>query len=205
MPPRRSAVPAISTPVRTTNEQGGTMKISRHYRHVLAALMPIALLTGCVSAQKYDALDAQYQQLNTTMSAEIAANQVHISRLQGAIKVTVNSELLFPSGGWQMPPAAQQTIARIAPILAQQIQEHIVVNGYTDTTPIGPELAAQGVTTNVILSEKRANTVMQFLISQGVNPAMLSEQGFGDANPVASNDTPQGRALNRRVELTLAR
>ena len=83
-------------------------------------------------------------------------------------------------------------------------QTRIMVNGYTDNTPIGPELAAQGVTTNLILSQKRADTVMQYLISQGVNPAMLTAQGFGDTNPVASNDTPQGRAQNRRVELTLA-
>ena len=45
---------------------------------------------------------------------------------------------------------------------------------------------------------------MQFMISQGVNPSMVSAKGFGDADPVASNDTPQGRAQNRRVELTLA-
>jgi flagellar motor protein MotB len=46
-----------------------------------------------------------------------------------------------------------------------QIQEHINVNGYTDNTPIGPELAQQGVTTNLILSQKRAETVMNYLIS----------------------------------------
>jgi chemotaxis protein MotB len=170
----------------------------------LAPMLAGLLLAGCVSQQKYDALDAQYNQLNTSLSSEINSNQLQITRLQGAIKVTVNSELLFPSGGWQMPPAAQATIAKIAPILAPQQQEHIIVNGYTDNTPIGPELARQGVTTNLILSERRANNVMQYLISQGVNPAMLSEQGFGDSNPVASNDTPEGRAKNRRVELTLA-
>jgi outer membrane protein OmpA-like peptidoglycan-associated protein len=45
---------------------------------------------------------------------------------------------------------------------------------------------------------------MQFLIAQGVNPSLVSAQGFGDADPVASNDTPEGRAQNRRVELMLA-
>ena len=54
------------------------------------------VLAGCVSQQKYDTLDAQYQQLNQTMSAEVAANQMQITRLQNAIKVTVNNELLFP-------------------------------------------------------------------------------------------------------------
>src|SRR5208337_507725 len=70
--------------------------------------------------------------------------------------------------------------------------------------PIGPGLKRQGVTTNLVLSQKRADNVMQFMISQGVNPSLMSSQGFGDADPVASNDTADGQAQNRRVELTLS-
>ena len=162
------------------------------------------VFAGCVSQQKYDALDAEYQQLNQTMSAEVSANQMQITRLQNAIKVTVNNELLFPSGGWQMPVEAQPTLGKIVPILAPRQQNKVKVNGYTDNVPIGPGLMREGITSNLVLSQKRADTVMQFLISQGVNPSMVSAQGFGDADPVASNDTPQGRAQNRRVELTLA-
>ena len=70
--------------------------------------------------------------------------------------------------------------------------------------PIGPGLMRQGITSNLELSQKRADTVMQFMIAQGVNPSLVSAHGFGEQDPVASNDTPQGRAQNRRVELTLA-
>ncbi|MGA2409517.1 MAG: OmpA family protein [Candidatus Binataceae bacterium] len=161
-------------------------------------------LTGCVPQSQYDALQSRYDQLNQTMSAEIASNQMQIQRLQGAIKVTVNSELLFPSGGWQMPATARHTIAKMAPILAPMQQTTIMVNGYTDNTPIGPELMREGVTSNLILSQKRADDVRYFMISQGVNPGLVTAQGFGDADPVASNDTAAGRARNRRVELTLA-
>lgn len=168
-------------------------------------------LAGCVSQAKYnqqvqanDALQQRYDQLNQTMSTEINSNQMHIERLQNAIKVTVNDQLLFPSGDWQMPAAAQQTIAKMAPILAPMQQTRIIVNGYTDNVPIGPGLIRQGVTSNLILSQKRAENVMQFMISQGVNAALISAQGFGDADPVASNATEEGRAQNRRVELTLA-
>jgi chemotaxis protein MotB len=164
----------------------------------------LLVLAGCVSQQKYDALETRYQQLNQTMSTEIAANQMQITRLQNAIKVTVNDELLFPSGDWEMPVEAQQTIGKIAPILAPMQQTKIQVNGYTDNVPIGPGLVRQGITSNQMLSQKRADNVMQFMISQGVNPSMVSAKGFGDADPVASNDTPEGRAKNRRVELTLA-
>jgi chemotaxis protein MotB len=168
------------------------------------ACTAMLVLAGCVSQQKYDTLDAQYQQLNETMSAEVAANQMQITRLQNAIKVTVNDELLFPSGDWQMPPEAQRTLSKIVPILAPKQQTKLKVNGYTDNVPIGPGLMREGITSNLELSQKRADTVMQFLIAQGVNPSLVSAQGFGAANPVASNDTPEGRAQNRRVELTLA-
>ena len=62
----------------------------------------------------------------------------------------------------------------------------------------------QGITSNLELSQRRADTVMQYLISQGVKPGLLSARGFGEADPVASNNTPAGQAQNRRVELTLA-
>ena len=100
------------------------------------------ILSACVPAQQYDALENDYNQLNQRLSGEIGPQQVHITRLQGAIKVAVNSELLFPSGGWQMPPAAAQTIAKMAPILAPFQQTTIIVTGYTDNVPIGPELRA---------------------------------------------------------------
>jgi chemotaxis protein MotB len=103
-----------------------------------------------------------------------------------------------------MPPAAAQTIAKMAPILAPFQQTTIIVTGYTDNVPIGPELRQQGVENNQQLSLRRAQTVADFLVSQGVNPNLISAQGSGDADPVAPNDTPQGRAQNRRVELTLA-
>jgi chemotaxis protein MotB len=106
-----------------------------------------------------------------------------------------------------MPIDAQQTIAKMAPIPAPMQQTKIMVNGYTDNVPIGPGLMRQGITSTLILSQKRADNVMQFMISQGVNSSLISAQGFGDSDPVAWiawNDTSEGRAQNRRVELTLA-
>ena len=103
-----------------------------------------------------------------------------------------------------MPPSAAQTISKMAPILAPFQQTTIIVTGYTDNVPIGPELRQQGIENNQQLSLKRAQTVANFLVSQGVKPNLVSARGLGDAEPVASNDTPQGRAQNRRVELTLA-
>jgi len=180
------------------------MLITRRIPHFIIPVLLSGVIAACVPAQQYDALENDYNQLNQQLSGEIASQQVHITRLQGAIKVAVNSELLFPSGGWQMPPAAAQTIAKMAPILAPFQKTTIIVTGYTDNVPIGPELARQGVTSNQQLSLRRAQSVANYLVSQGVNPALVQTRGLGEADPIAPNDTPQGRAQNRRVELTLA-
>jgi chemotaxis protein MotB len=174
-----------------------------------AAALPLAafLLSACVSQSKYDELQAQTQQLqsqNQQLQGKVAADQAQITRLQGAIKYTVNSDLLFASGSWEMSAAGKQVIAKMAAKLAPTQQAKLVVNGYTDNAPVGRDLIRRGVTTNQDLSQRRADAVMQFMISQGLNPGLVSAQGHGDTDPVAPNDTPGGRAQNRRVEITIA-
>jgi len=166
----------------------------------MLTLTTLLLFAGCVSRQKYDALEARYQEL----ALEISSHQMQMARLQDAIKVTVNDELLFPQGGWKMGTKARQTIATLVPILASMQQTIIMVNGYTDSMPIGRRLMRRGITSNLLLSQKRADSVMHFMISQGMDPSSVSAHGFGDAEPVASNDTVTGRARNRRVELLVA-
>ena len=174
---------------------------------LLFPLVAPVLLSACVSQSSYDALQAKYQQAqqqNTALSNQVAADKAQICRLQGAIRYTVNSDLLFPSGGYQMSERGKQIISGFAAKLAPTQQNKILVSGYTDNAPIGPALQRQGITSNEILSQKRAEDVMQYLLSQGVKPDLISAQGFGDTNPVAPNDAAQGRAQNRRVELSLA-
>jgi chemotaxis protein MotB len=178
-----------------------------NYRVLMVSLLSTTLLTGCVWQSDYDALQAQYQQLQTQnqqLQEQLTASQQQNSRLVGAVKYVANSDLLFASGSWQMRPQGQQIIAGFAQKLAPTQQHHLLVSGYTDNAPIGAALRRQGVTSNDELSQKRADAVMQFLISQGVDPTLVSAHGYGEADPVASNDTASGRAKNRRVELSLA-
>jgi chemotaxis protein MotB len=173
---------------------------------LLFSLSASLFLSACVSQSRYDQLQAQYQQAqqqNAALSAQVASDKAQICRLQGAIKYTVNSDLLFPSGGWQMSDRGKQIIANMAAKLAPTQQNKILVSGYTDNAPIGPALQRQGITSNQDLSQKRAENVMEFLISQGVKPDLISAKGFGEADPVATNDTAKGRAQNRRVELSV--
>jgi len=170
------------------------------HRLIVVSLLSTTFLTGCVVWKSdYDKVQSRNQQLQQ----QVATDQQQISRLQATIKYTVNSDLLFAPGSWQMRPQGQQVIANLAKKLAPTQQNHLIVSGYTDNAPIGPALRQEGVTSNQDLSQKRADAVKQYLISQGVKPDLFSAQGFGDASPVASNDTAQGRGQNRRVELSL--
>ena len=174
----------------------------KHSTLLLVTVAPI--LGGCAWKSDYDAAVAENNQLKqqvASLQAQNAAASHQVNRLGGAVLYTLQGDLLFPSGGYQVSNAGKQLIGRVASQLAATQTQHIVVVGYTDNTPIGPDLARQGITSNQILSQKRAEAVMQAAIAQGVKPELLSADGQGDADPVASNNTPAGRAKNRRVEL----
>jgi chemotaxis protein MotB len=181
---------------------------------VAGVVLSPLVLSGCVWKSDYDALQAQNQQLqsqnqqlqaqNQQLQADVSASKAQVGRLQHAIAYTVNSDMLFKSGSWEMTNRGKEIIARLSEKLAPTQQNKLMVSGYTDDAPIGPRLKRQGVATNQELSQKRAETVMQYLISKGVNPGMVAAQGFGEADPVAPNDTPQGRAQNRRVVLSVS-
>jgi len=199
----RRALPALFI-----NQRGNHKAMTHDLKRkvLLFPLLAPVLLSACVSQSTYDQLQAQYRQVqqeNVALQTQVAADKTQICRLAGAIKYTVNSDLLFTSGGWDMSERGKQIIANMAAKLAPTQQNKVLVSGYTDNKPVGPALARQGVTSNQDLSQKRADNVMAFLISQGVKPDMISAKGFGDADPVASNDTPQGRSQNRRVELSV--
>ena len=120
-----------------------------------------------------------------------------------SVLYTVNSDLAFQPGGWELSPAGKEEFAQIVHKLGPSQSRSLYVSGFTDSTPIGPELRASGIESNLQLSQMRADNVRTFLISQGLNPNLVLSKGFGDADPAASNATSEGRAKNRRVELSL--
>ena len=77
------------------------------------------------------------------------------------------------------------------------------IYGYTDNQPVGGALKSKGIVDNLDLSSKRANEVVRYLTSKGINPSIISGKGRGDTHPVAGNDTKQGRAQNRRIEVVV--
>lgn len=169
---------------------------------VLCAMLAVS---GCVTKKTYDKeaqLAAEYSALNQKLSTELSGDRAEITQLQNELKVTMVNEILFPEGGWRLSPKGEQTLAKIAPTLSNLSGKQIVVQGFTDNEPIGPELRAH-FPSNLELSSARADNVARYLTSKGVPANSISAQGFGDARPVASNSTAEGRAKNRRVEIVI--
>ena len=125
------------------------MKLDLKSTRLLLSFVAPVVVSGCVWKSDYEKLQAQNQQLEqqvSRLSSEVSADKAQIARLVGAIKYTVNSDQLFPSGSYQMSPQGQDIIAKFAARLAPTQQNKLVVNGYTDNAPIGPELQRQGIT-----------------------------------------------------------
>jgi outer membrane protein OmpA-like peptidoglycan-associated protein len=105
-------------------------------------------------------------------------------------------DVLFDFGKYTLKPGARERLAKVAGILLAYPDLHVQVEGHTDN--IGSD------SFNQTLSEQRAHTVRDFLVSQGVKPNDIDAHGFGKTQPVASNDTASGRQLNRRVDLVVS-
>ncbi len=193
------------------------MKLNSHRettvtRRSQISLFAVLLVSGCVTDSAYKQEEqkanasatqaATYQKLDTQLQSEVKSNQVQIQQLQDQLKVTIVNEILFPEGGWELNRAGEQTLDKIVPTLKTLENQSIEVDGYTDNVPIGPELKSR-FPSNWELSTARATDVVRYLVSKGVNSNLLSATGFGDTHPVASNDTAEGRAKNRRIELVL--
>ena len=162
--------------------------------------LTMLMLSACVWQSDYDKLQAQNQQLQ----AQNQQLQAQVAGLQREARFVEEGDLLFPEGGYQLSAAGKAELSNnIVPKLTGLQNAKVVVYGYTDNLPVGPQLQRAGINDNLTLSSRRAGDVVTFLVSQGVNPNIISAKGFGDTHPVAPNDTPADRAKNRRIEITV--
>ncbi|NOZ84799.1 MAG: OmpA family protein [Deltaproteobacteria bacterium] len=140
-----------------------------------------------------------YDDLMNKMQKEIKAGKVAISRLKGRMTVSLKDKILFSSGQVKLNPEGKEALAKLAEVLKTLNDKVIQVEGHTDNIPI----RSKRFPTNWELSTARALTVVRFLQKHGVDPSRLSAAGYGPFQPVASNDTPEGRSKNRRIEIVL--
>jgi len=139
----------------------------------------------------------------TKEAARLQARDMEVERLRRELQavstdrgmVITLGDVLFSTGSAELQPGAMSTIERLAAFMIEYPTKTVVVEGYTDN--VGTEIF------NLGLSERRAASVQVALINAGVDPLRITTVGYGEAKPVASNGTAEGRQRNRRVEIVI--
>src|SRR5690554_827916 len=124
-----------------------------------------------------------------------AIEEAEVERVGEGIKLTFESGILFGFDSYELTPASQESVMELARILNEYPDTNVMVEGHTDNKG-----AAEY---NKGLSERRANSVANYLKMQGVDADRISTRGMGLENPIDTNDTEAGRAKNRRVEIAI--
>lgn len=149
-------------------------------------------------AQQQPSLDDKPNPLGDLPLDSLGAN-IAVQVNQRSVSFRISSELLFSSGEASLTVAGQQVVDRLLPVLNKLPDYTIVVEGHTDNLPI----QTARYPSNWELAAGRAGSVVRHLQSRGLNPTRLRASGYADTHPLASNASPEGRAANRRVEITL--
>jgi outer membrane protein OmpA-like peptidoglycan-associated protein len=165
----------------------------------------IAVLEGEIKAGSDPNLKAYAQKELPIIQAQLAEAQALLAGgTARALPAPLTVRPTFRSGEWSLTGADQGSLNDFAHSMAGMQQVTVTATGHTDTVPIGPELKRMGVPTNQVLSERRAESVKQYLVNQRLPAEEIQTAGRGPNEPVASNATEAGRAQNRRVEVKVA-
>jgi outer membrane protein OmpA-like peptidoglycan-associated protein len=184
-----------------------------HYTELQDKLRTSAVAQLGAERNQVNQLGSALQQTQTGLAAETAARKAADARAARAMEslnkiaqvkeesrgmvITLSGQVLFVTGKSELLPAAQDQLDQVAKALQDQGDiKPMVVEGYTDS--VGTD------SSNLTLSKNRAEAVRAYLVSKGIPSDKITSVGKGKANPVASNDTADGRANNRRVEIVIA-
>lgn len=129
------------------------------------------------------------------MRARTAGTDVQVVRQGDDLLLNIPSGINFATNSATVEPRFRETLDRVASVLSEYGQTYIDVYGHTDST--GSDSYNQG------LSERRAISVADYLSTRGVQPARIATRGFGETQPIETNETEEGRSANRRVEIKI--
>lgn len=155
-----------------------------------------------VKEEKVKEVSSTYEQLLSNMKNEIAQGQVTISELKGKLTVNMEAAILFDSGKADVKPEGLSILGKMIDTLKGVTDKAIRIEGHTDNVQISGGLT-RVFPSNWELSAARAINVTKYLQQQGLDPAFLSAAAFAEHKPVADNSSREGRAKNRRIEITL--
>ncbi len=146
-------------------------------------------------------LRGTYQALVDDLESEVASGQIRIEQLKEGIRVNIAQEVLFASGSAQLDAVGREVLLKVAAKLAE-LNYHIEIEGHSDDRPPSARLAKR-YPTNWELAGARAGSVARLFLEAGIDGQRVTASSFAEYQPVVSNDTPEGRALNRRIEIRL--
>ncbi|HEX7127085.1 MAG TPA: OmpA family protein, partial [Thermodesulfobacteriota bacterium] len=146
---------------------------------------------------------AAYDRLVNDLKQEISEGEVQISRLRDRLTVTVLDRILFDSGSARIKPGGEAVLRKVADTVRTLTDQEVHIEGHTDNVPIKATYR-HVFPTNWELSTARATGVARFLQEQtAVDPTRLAAVGYGEYRPVQPNESEEGRAQNRRIEIVL--
>lgn len=170
------------------------------------------------SLQNIGAKDAYIQTLQQQMAYKDSLNMVLVMNLKGAIGniededinikvdkgvvyIDISDKLLFKSGSYDVTDRAKEVLGKVALVLKNQPDIEFMVEGHTDNVPFRGNAS---LIDNWDLSVKRATAIVRLLQKQyGLDPAKMAAAGRGEYHPVGTNDTKEGKALNRRTRIVI--
>jgi len=179
-------------------------------------LIGVFILSGCAivlrpgrrsDIERIEVLEEELKELKSTkdileerLAQEIKDKQIRLRMAEKGLVITFVAEVLFDSGKAKLREESFLILDKVAKILREEVSTHnIGIEGHTDNQPI----RYSGWKSNWELSAHRALSVLHYLISKGIDPKRLRATGYGEHHPIASNDTEEGRQLNRRVEIVI--
>lgn len=151
-----------------------------------------AAIGGLAGAGVGNYMDKQEADFRQALGGSEAAQ---VTREGDLLAITLKGDVTFDTNSTVVRPGLYNEIDRIAQVMVQYPETQIVVQGHTDSSGSDEY--------NQRLSERRAETVKNLILQRGVDSSRITSMGYGESMPVASNNTPEGRQMNRRVEIRI--
>jgi chemotaxis protein MotB len=179
-----------------TSTSQGNVNISKLVDEINASNKYIQHLIA--AKNKSDSLNMVLTNNLTRSLSREEMKDVNVQVLKGVVYISLSDNMLYKSGSYEISPQAGSVLSKIAKIIKDYSDYDVLVEGNTDNVPINKT----NIRNNWDLSALRASSVVQELQNNyGVNPSRMTAGGRGEYNPVATNDTEEGKARNRRTEI----
>ena len=141
----------------------------------------------------------KYRDLAKKLAETFKSDQLSVKVRDGKMVIEMSDDVLFDSGQARVNKSGKEVLEQLANVLADMKDREFLIAGHTDDVPI----SSSKFSDNWDLSSSRAANVVRFLSDKGVSPGQLAAAGFSKYDPIASNETDEGKAKNRRIEIVL--